>query len=606
MNGRYILIALATLVAAVLACNRTVPTATPEAATAEPTHTRGGGTPIADIETPTLAVTSSWTATAPSPATGTPTGGAPACRLDADFIADVTIPDNTELEPGVGFAKTWRMSNSGTCAWDSGTVWAFESGDKMDGPDAVDVPIAEPGATVDITVNLTAPDAPGTYAGSWRMRQPSDEVFGTQGIVRIVVIEPEATTTPTPTATIEPSAGPTIVSFRSKVDEASPGDTISLTWDTENATSASLYHLMPTGQLGTMWNVDIRGTFDYQINAAERNQTRFLLVVSDDEQRTAQEFLSIALLCPDTWFFHPAPDECPASAALVSDGAEQRFERGTMIWVRERDQVYVLFDDDQSPKWRAYADNWDDGDPVNDPGLTPPPGLYQPVRGFGLIWRTEPGVRDRLGWGVDPEDAYTTVLQSTSRAKYNDLFIRALDGNVWKLLPESSGWEKISASSFVPTSVGLESVAPTAVPAPSEMVLEVSDPERALVYRAEDGRVTAYDCCGFEKGTVLNLPTGTHEDAIRETGLRLSEAGDRLYASYQDQDGRSWIVSVVLDTGETITGVRVPSGPWTLMPNPNGDRRGTDGSRLHFSDADMLLVLDGETLDVVHRLYLTP
>jgi hypothetical protein len=454
MNGRYILIALATLVAAVLACNRTVPTATPEAATAEPTHTMGAGTPIADIETPLPGVTPSSTAVAPSPATDTPTEGAPACRLDADFVADVTIPDDTELEPGAAFAKTWRMNNSGTCAWDPGTLWTFDSGDRMDGPDAVDASLTEPGATVDITVNLTAPDTPGTYAGYWRMRQPSGEVFGTQGIVRIIVIEPEATTTPTPTATIAPSAGPTIVFFGTNVDEASPGDTITLTWDTENATSASLYHLMSTGQLGTMWKVDIRGTFDYQIDAAERNQTRFLLVVSDDEQRAAQAFLSIALICPDIWFFEPAPDECPASAVLVSDGAEQRFEHGTMIWIRERDQIYVLFDDDQSPKWRAYADNWNDGDPVSDPGLTPSPGLYQPVRGFGLIWRTEPGVRDRLGWGVDPEDAFTTALQSTSRAKYNDLFIRAADGNVWKLLPESSGWEKIPASSSVPATIG--------------------------------------------------------------------------------------------------------------------------------------------------------
>jgi hypothetical protein len=33
-------------------------------------------------------------------------------------------------------------------------------------------------------------------------------------------------------------------------------------------------------------------------------------------------------------------------------------------------------------------------------------------------------------------------VQGTSRPKYNDTFIRALDGKVWKLLPWSSGWEK--------------------------------------------------------------------------------------------------------------------------------------------------------------------
>jgi hypothetical protein len=34
-------------------------------------------------------------------------------------------------------------------------------------------------------------------------------------------------------------------------------------------------------------------------------------------------------------------------------------------------------------------------------------------------------------------------VQFTSSPKYATTYIRAADGNVWKLLPERSGWEKI-------------------------------------------------------------------------------------------------------------------------------------------------------------------
>jgi hypothetical protein len=448
MNQRYVWAAFVMLVLAALACNRTVPTATPEEGTLVPTGATGDATPSATTDGPILTVTPSPDDVTPGPATATPTGDAPTCIYDADFVSDVTIPDDTELAPGTAFVKTWRMRNSGTCVWEPGTLWAFESGDHMQGPDSIIVPATEPGNTADISVNLIAPATPDTYTGLWRMRRPSGENFGTRSFVRIVVISDQGTLTPTatatPTPTSVPGVGPVINFLRSDVNEADPGDTITLEWETQRAASAILYHLMPTGQLGSFWEVGVNGLFEYEIDASERNHTDFLLIVSDDEGRTAQASLSIALRCPDTWFFASAPDECPASAALVSDGAEQHFEHGVMIWVMDQDAIYVLFDDGQSPTWSIYTDEWDPGEPEDDPTLTPPTGLYQPVRGFGLVWREQPGVRGRLGWAKDLETGFTISVQRTSHPKYNDIYIRALDGKVWRLLPEASGWEKIS------------------------------------------------------------------------------------------------------------------------------------------------------------------
>jgi len=114
-----------------------------------------------------------------------------------------------------------------------------------------------------------------------------------------------------------------------------------------------------------------------------------------------------------------------------------------MLWNRAEDRIYVLFDDGNQPAWRAYTDEWDEGEPASDPAIVPPEGLFQPVRGFGLVWREQPGVRDRLGWAVDAETGYSTAVQATSRFKYNTTYVRALDGGVWELGPEGSEWNHL-------------------------------------------------------------------------------------------------------------------------------------------------------------------
>ena len=433
----YLFIALIVWVLATLACNRTVPTPTPQIETMAPTLSAA---PFTDTPSP---------GETPLPTTVglTPTAGTPACVYDADFVTDVTIPDDTELKPDTGFVKTWRMRNSGTCAWETGSSWIFKSGDKMGGPDTVNVPVVEPGDTVDISVRLTAPKTPSTFTGYWQLRRPTGETFGTNSFVRIVVLGETPTPTSTPTPTLTPTgapvSGPVIRYFRADVSEMYPGETITLEWKIEDVNSVTLYHLMPTGQLGSYWEVKPEDSLAYEIASEERNSTDFLLIAVDDAGRKTQASLSVTLLCPDEWFFAQGPDECPASPPITSAAAEQHFERGTMIWVEEQDVIYVLFDDGSSPQWKVYVDEWDEGDPESDPDLTPPDDRYQPVRGFGLLWREGPGVRDRLGWAVDTEAGFTTSVQRTSRPKYNDIYIRALDGRVWRLWPESSDWAKI-------------------------------------------------------------------------------------------------------------------------------------------------------------------
>ena len=48
--------------------------------------------------------------------------------FDARYVADVTVPDNTQLDNGEAFVKTWRVRNAGTCDWPEDTVLAFSGG----------------------------------------------------------------------------------------------------------------------------------------------------------------------------------------------------------------------------------------------------------------------------------------------------------------------------------------------------------------------------------------------------------------------------------------------------------------------------------------------
>jgi hypothetical protein len=120
----------------------------------------------------------------PIPATNTPPGPSPTsgtagCTDKATFVSDVTIPDDTNMDPGDTFVKTWRLQNSGTCTWTTEYALVFQSGNNMSGPASVPFPGAiAPGSTVDLSVNLTAPNSPGTYKGNWILRNDSGVLFG--------------------------------------------------------------------------------------------------------------------------------------------------------------------------------------------------------------------------------------------------------------------------------------------------------------------------------------------------------------------------------------------------------------------------------------------
>lgn len=156
------------------------------------------GTPTPDVGEQVAGEEIPDTATPTTTPTITPTPTEEPCTNRAGFVSDVTIPDGSEVDPGSSFTKTWRLRNAGTCTWIPSYDMIFSHGDLMDGPATVPfVGSVPPGSTVDFSVDLVAPDEPGTYIGNWMFRSDLGAQFGVGSggnvafWVEIVVPSPE-------------------------------------------------------------------------------------------------------------------------------------------------------------------------------------------------------------------------------------------------------------------------------------------------------------------------------------------------------------------------------------------------------------------------------
>ena len=130
------------------------------------------------------------------------------------MIADVTVPDNSQMSFGQKFTKTWRFMNNGKCNW-SGYTIAFVAGDRMSSPDTAPVPQTAPGQTVDVSIELTAPSLDGSYTGFYELRNASGQTLAI-GIentfwVQILIGNVAAAPVVAPTIAITPISGvPTV------------------------------------------------------------------------------------------------------------------------------------------------------------------------------------------------------------------------------------------------------------------------------------------------------------------------------------------------------------------------------------------------------------
>jgi uncharacterized protein YkwD len=174
------------------ATDATPPAATgtqPEAATALISITEAPATTEAAATAPVATVVTDTPGTPASPTVdpSIPTNP-PDCTNSALFVTDVTIPDNTNMVGGTEFTKTWRISNNGTCVWGPTYTLNHYSDENLGLITTVPLGLTYPGQTLDISVELIAPNTTGTHRGNFVIENPQGLIMKIADDSRLWVI----------------------------------------------------------------------------------------------------------------------------------------------------------------------------------------------------------------------------------------------------------------------------------------------------------------------------------------------------------------------------------------------------------------------------------
>lgn len=207
---------------------------------------------------------------------------------------------------------------------------------------------------------------------------------------------------------------------------------MTVTWDTTGGEQVILCSIPGLRANGDCNEAPLSGTHTVQTDPAATIYRVVLTVSGNGAERMSEEIVCIDV---SDFFFDGAQQPCGSAPPIASNAAAQRFERGLMIWIEALDEFLVFLDDHTyyhvvgplQLKPGASVDNRLGGAPQ---------GLYEPVSGFGLLWRGEVAgaetLRDSLGWAVQPEYAFDTVYQRGFETNWRlvDRYVRHPDGAV--------------------------------------------------------------------------------------------------------------------------------------------------------------------------------
>lgn len=275
-------------------------------------------------------------------------------------------------------------------------------------------PVASPAATADVeaTVSSKLTEVAVALPTITKTTKPALTPSPTS------TASPSPTSKPLPTATAtQPAAGLMVFSFTADKTYIHSGDEVTFTWSS-NGSSVTLQELLPTSYYGHWWS-DLPPSGSLTIQLTGYNSFGYFLGVSNKAgEFIMSETIEIRFYCPTVYFFDPTPDpaQCPGQITQ-RPAAEQQFEHGRMIWLDgswlgdseyPTGVIFILYNDGTL---KFFEDLWQEGELISDPTLVPPAGFYQPVRGFGRVWREEAAVRDKLGWATAEEQAYLAQQQ---------------------------------------------------------------------------------------------------------------------------------------------------------------------------------------------------
>ncbi len=152
--------------------NPPVETSTPP----PPTETSAPTATQKPTETQSPTEESTVAAEFPTPTTPIPTNS-PDCTNSASFVADVTVPDYSDLPASTLFTKTWRVKNTGSCIWGPDYTVSHYSEEAMGAPVSSPLSVTYPGETADISLNLIAPSTNGRHRGNFVIENPDGKIM---------------------------------------------------------------------------------------------------------------------------------------------------------------------------------------------------------------------------------------------------------------------------------------------------------------------------------------------------------------------------------------------------------------------------------------------
>ena len=147
----------------------------------------------------TFASPATSTTALPTNTTVASSGSSASSCYGLSYVSDVTIPDNTKVAPGQSFTKTWKVLNSGSCAWEPGFIFNVVGGDSIGGVAVTLNQRVESGRQYEFSVPMVVPtNKTGELKGTWRLSDANGNFFGEGIYVLVVVSGTAATSYPNP------------------------------------------------------------------------------------------------------------------------------------------------------------------------------------------------------------------------------------------------------------------------------------------------------------------------------------------------------------------------------------------------------------------------